>query len=647
MPVRLVVPLLTWLATCAAAGAASGPPRARTETVRLEPLSSRALYQQTLRGTVHISVSRNGKVTPAGTGFVVDAEARLVVTNHHVVPEGGVCFVTFPQYHKGRVIADPSRYRFDKGVPGTVLDSDPQIDLAVIRLASLPTGVTALKLAAESPQPGDRLHLVGNPSASRGLWVYTTGLVRQLVKRSMPYGPRQYLDARVVEAQMDTNYGDSGSPVVNDSGELVGVHSGSSKEAYIRGFAWHIDVEELKLFLGDVRALQGPSSAAAEVYERLALRLIRKEKRTEALAELNRAIERDGKRASAYRHRARLHFLANNHDAALADGYRALDITPNDVQALNDRGIVFATRGDHTRALADYSRAIALEPRDAVFRFNRGVAHVRKKRYEQAIADFSEAIRLNPGYVRAWAERAEAHDDRKDYPRAIADYQEAIKRAPGDALLHARLGHIYRNSGSDALAAQSYEKALKMGLARPAVVWRSLGHSRFTLKRYEQAVQAYSEALKHDPRDAHAWFWRGAVREEQGELDLAQADYARGVELHRPYAGRLKSYTTRHIRVSNATREPIKVYARFQVRLGERWQELPAGDWLFWNLAPGETIRLAHARSGTIQARQVRIWAVGLKTGTRWENTRKSPLLLVEAPYQARQRDTHEHRFGQ
>jgi hypothetical protein len=46
-----------------------------------------------------------------------------------------------------------------------------------------------------------------------------------------------------------------------------------------------------------------------------------------------------------------------------------------------------------------------------------------------------------------------------------------------------------------------------------------------------------------------------------------------------------------------------------------------------------------------IQTRSCRIWAVGLKSGKKWENLKKRTVLLVESPYRARKVDTHTHRF--
>src|SRR4051794_13697114 len=98
-----------------------------------EKLSSRALFEQTARATAHVAVVRDGKARSAGTGFVIDAKRKWLVTNYHVVSEG-TCLATFARFKDGRVVSDRKQYDLAKGVKGTVLDSDPARDLALVQL---------------------------------------------------------------------------------------------------------------------------------------------------------------------------------------------------------------------------------------------------------------------------------------------------------------------------------------------------------------------------------------------------------------------------------------------------------------------------------------------------------------------------------
>jgi len=150
--------------------------------LRADDDAGKAVYRQTLKATAFIATT---DFNSWGTGWVVDKDRRLLVTNHHVVHANDDMMVLFPQFNKnGKVIAEKKRYMKEAAIRGVVLDSDPLHDLALIQVDSLPDGVTELELAGDDADPGDRLHSVGNPAASDALWVYSTGKVRAVYRRS-------------------------------------------------------------------------------------------------------------------------------------------------------------------------------------------------------------------------------------------------------------------------------------------------------------------------------------------------------------------------------------------------------------------------------------------------------------------------------
>src|SRR5262249_2249578 len=140
--------------------------------------------------------------------------------------------VLFPEYNGAKVIPERVHYLTkSQRIKGKVIHADIRRDLALVELESLPAGVSALKLAADSAGPGDRLHLIGNPAASEAMWLYTGGMVRTVYKKKFRYKDSvQEVHATVGESQLAGNAGDSGAPIVNDQGELVGVHCGGTPE---------------------------------------------------------------------------------------------------------------------------------------------------------------------------------------------------------------------------------------------------------------------------------------------------------------------------------------------------------------------------------------------------------------------------------
>jgi S1-C subfamily serine protease len=215
------------------------------------------IYQHLLRSTGWVVVpSADG--ASAGTCFIVDRQHRLAITCAHVIGQASEALVYFPQYRGGEAIVEAD-YDLNHvpALVGQVIARDSARDLALIELGALPSDVQELPLAPRSPEPGEAVHSIGNSGlADRGmLWRYTRGSVR-LVYPERLRTASGVMAVRMVETQSPVNKGDSGGPVVNDRGELVGV-----ARAYAtleRLVSENTDVLEVKKFLKSNQARQTP-----------------------------------------------------------------------------------------------------------------------------------------------------------------------------------------------------------------------------------------------------------------------------------------------------------------------------------------------------------------------------------------------------
>jgi S1-C subfamily serine protease len=238
----------------------------------------RALYERTLKGTGLVWVHRGNAFREHGTCWVVDASKRWVITNHHVAKPGDKVRVSFPKYRDGELLTEAGHYTAEEAIKGRVLRSDSLRDLALIELERLPEGVSPIELADRSPRPGDELFLVGNPGPSDARFVLSRGNVRTVLHKGIPYD-RQPVVARMIETDVQANGGDSGSPVVNEEGKLVGVHSGGNGRA--RGImSWEIDVSEVRRFLANDRAPQKVRQESGRLTAKDAKTLVRANPKT-------------------------------------------------------------------------------------------------------------------------------------------------------------------------------------------------------------------------------------------------------------------------------------------------------------------------------------------------------------------------------
>lgn len=216
------------------------------------------VYRSTIRSTAWILMPNS-----TGTGVLVDKERKLLVTNYHVVRDQYQVSVVFPQMEDGFPRAEKAFYLKDRKnyITATLVLSDPNRDLAVLKLDRVPENAIAIKLAKRGARPGQTVHSIGNPSLSDALWVYTCGTVRQVYRKKLNLGKGLTVTARVVETQSPINPGDSGGPIVNNKGELVAISQAFLPKG--RLISYGIDVTEVR------SALKGENSSVDEKVQKL------------------------------------------------------------------------------------------------------------------------------------------------------------------------------------------------------------------------------------------------------------------------------------------------------------------------------------------------------------------------------------------
>jgi tetratricopeptide (TPR) repeat protein len=370
------------------------------------------VYQQTVQATAWVHTLKR-----QGTGWLADGDRRLVVTNYHVVgPEESVT-VVFPDFRDGKLIAESRYYRENepallrkgRGVPGRVVAADPKRDLAIIKVDSLPNGVVPLKMARSGPGPSDRVHSVGNPGASDAFWVYTTGTVRQVYRNKFQYQDGQQVEAQVIETQAPLNPGDSGGPVVNDRGEVVGVNAAGKANAQLVSLC--IDVSEVGALMDGLRTSTAGSAALPTSREptaadcnNLGVDYCAREQYDKAIREFNKALRLNPYYTLAYKNRA----IAYLRVGAAMPGQ---------------------SRPCFQQALFDYNIVLMLDPKNPDAYRERGLVHARMGDADKAIVDFTQAIKIKPEFPEAYRSRSKAYRDKGDIDRAVADLEQAIKLA--------------------------------------------------------------------------------------------------------------------------------------------------------------------------------------------------------------------------
>ena len=186
------------------------------------------IYAQTSPSVALISAEGSSGSGGTGSGFLLDAKGH-VVTNDHVVEAGRTYTVRFGED--------------GKALPAKLIGSDASTDLAVLEVD--PTKVSGetkpLQLADSSAlRPGDEAIAIGSPFGLSG--TVTTGIISALDREIE--SPNGFPISGVLQTDAAINPGNSGGPLLNASGQVIGVNSqiaSSSRQSSGVGFAVPVD----------------------------------------------------------------------------------------------------------------------------------------------------------------------------------------------------------------------------------------------------------------------------------------------------------------------------------------------------------------------------------------------------------------------
>jgi serine protease Do len=174
----------------------------------------------------------------AGTGFIVNDQG-FIVTNRHVVEDKTASYTV--------ILND------GKEVEGTVLDRDTVLDIAVVKIDNSSLKVSALTLGdSDKIQVGQVAIAIGNSlgefsnSVSKGI---ISGLNRTITAADDNGANEETLN-NVIQTDASINSGNSGGPLLDIDGSVIGVNVAKSGSGESIGFA--IPVNSIKRILESV-----------------------------------------------------------------------------------------------------------------------------------------------------------------------------------------------------------------------------------------------------------------------------------------------------------------------------------------------------------------------------------------------------------
>ncbi len=151
----------------------------------------------------------NGPSTPRqvqslGSGFVIDAEEGIIITNNHVIADADKVVANF---------SDGSQ------LDAEIIGRDPKTDIAVLKVDPSERPLKAVSFGdSDAMRVGDWVLAIGNPFGLGG--TVTTGII-SAIGRDIQSGPYD----NFIQTDAAINRGNSGGPLFNMSGEVIGINT--------------------------------------------------------------------------------------------------------------------------------------------------------------------------------------------------------------------------------------------------------------------------------------------------------------------------------------------------------------------------------------------------------------------------------------
>ena len=459
-----------------------------------------------------------------GTGFFVAPDK--IATNFHVA--AGV---------SGPIFAKLSHKETIWPVEGVVA-FDVAYDIAILKVTG--EGTPLPLTDSDILQIGEPVLLVGFPSPDRSYKV-TEGVVEKIRDSDKRF-----------HATAESYSGNSGSPVLNSKGEVIGIHYGhdpgnSPVNAIKALLAGATSMEPLDQWQkrNDIRAYVCFEQGKRKYYDSDA---------EGALENFNKAIELTPNDPEIYKFRAKSKVSLEDYQAAIENYNQAIKLNPDDASAYKERAEAKRKLGNHTSAIADYNQVIKLNPDDASAYKERAETKRKLGNHTSAIADYNQAIKLNPKDAFTYRARADAKHKNGDYTGAIEDYNQTITLNPKDAEAYKKRGKVKAELGDDPEAIEDYNQALKLN-PKNVFTYNNRAFIKYKLGDYAGAIEDYNQAIKKlkdgsftyqtyaehsvttvtiTPSDSYTYYVynnRGWAKRKQGDHTGAMEDFTHAIEL--------------------------------------------------------------------------------------------------------------------
>ena len=410
-----------------------------------------------------------GNSISRGSGFFVASDK--IITNRHVIEKSNRVEVN---------LLNGKKY-----TARGVLAIDGEGDLALLQV-DVPAGsAIPLPIIQNTPQEGESIVVIGNPFGLEGS--VSNGIV-SAVRTISGYG-------RIIQITAPISPGSSGSPVVNMSGQVIGVATLQAAEGQSINFAvpseriLQLKIGELQSFTNFNSDTQKNKRAAAERLYSQGLGVLSRDDYARAAAYFDKAVETDPNYAEAWYQSGFSYGMLGKHEESLKASKQAARLRPEWTETFVNIGASSYALGRFEDAVNAYRQAAKLDSSNADTQYALGLSFNKLGRSEEEILAYKRAVAIKPDFANAYEKLGAAYLKQKRYAEAVPVF-ENLKTYKPDAKTYNFLGESYFESG-----------------------------------KTEESIEAFNTAVNYNPELEQARYNLGRAYIKAGNREMAEAQY--------------------------------------------------------------------------------------------------------------------------
>lgn len=261
--------------------------------------------------------------------------------------------------------------------------------------------------------------------------------------------------------------------------------------------------------------LAGAHQAGADyagLWQTMSAVLVKLSRFDAALEAADTAVARDPDDALSHTVRATALACLDRYPEASQAAERALALDSDQAIAWGIKGDSLLRVGRLDEALAATERATTLDPSNGDIWRIQGNVLSALRRDQDALVSYDRAVGILPANLGALIGKANIHMRLREYAPALAAFERAEEAGARDDAL------VVLNMAQAQFGLVHLEAALLDDAADPTAAWTLTGRCLYGLKRYEEALTAFEQALMRHPEVAQ-------VRERVGRTQLKLGRY--------------------------------------------------------------------------------------------------------------------------